>query len=63
MKLAAIAAVLITLPALVALIFALVTGRHWLAYAAMASLGYNVIPFLVVGTMSRKAGVSDMNEH
>jgi hypothetical protein len=63
MKLAAIGAVLITLPALVALIFAVVTGHHWLAYAALASLSYNVIPFVVVGTMSRKAGVNDLGEH
>lgn len=62
MKLAAIGAVLITLPALVALIFAIVSGERWLMYAALASLSYNVVPFIVVGIMSARAHVSDLAE-
>ena len=62
MKLAAIGAVLITLPALVALIYALIFGPVWLVYAAVASLSYNVVPFVVVGVMSRRAHVTDLAE-
>ena len=62
MKLAAIAAVLITLPALVALVYGILIGPTWLVYAALASLSYNVIPFVLVGVMSRKAHVTDLAE-
>lgn len=62
MKLAAIGAVLITLPALVALVYSILFGPAWLGYAALASLSYNVIPFVIVGVMSRKAHVTDLAE-
>ena len=62
MKLAAIGAVLITLPALVALAYAIATGRTWLAFAAIASLSYNVIPFVLVAIMSRRSHVTDLAE-
>ena len=63
MKLAAIGAVLITLPAILGLLTGIYIGQHWLVYAALASLSYNVIPFVVVGAMSRKSGVTDLGEH
>jgi hypothetical protein len=62
MKLAAIGAVLITLPALVAFIYGIVFGPIWLVYAAVASLSYNVVPFVLVGIMSRRAHVTDLAE-
>jgi hypothetical protein len=62
MKLAAIGAVLITLPALVALLWGIAFGPVWLVYAAAASLCYNVVPFIVVGVMSARAHVSDLAE-
>jgi hypothetical protein len=62
MKLAAIGAVLITLPALVALIYGIAFGPVWLVYAATASLSYNVVPFVVVGVMSQRAHVTDLAE-
>lgn len=62
MKLAAIGAVLITLPALAAFIYGLMTGRTLLVVAAVASLSYNVVPFVVVAVMSRRAHVTDLAE-
>ncbi|MDB4948127.1 MAG: hypothetical protein JWM27_776 [Gemmatimonadetes bacterium] len=46
MKILLIASILITLPAIAALIFAVVTGHHLIAYAALASLGLNSLPFI-----------------
>ncbi|HEX8431308.1 MAG TPA: hypothetical protein VF625_08475 [Longimicrobium sp.] len=59
MKIALIGAVLITLPALAAFFYAIFTGNHWLTVAAAISLCYNVIPFVLLGVMSRKAKVGD----
>jgi|GEM_PF-2044182 hypothetical protein len=59
MKIAFIGAVLITLPALVAFFYAIVTGNRWLTLAAAISLAYNVIPFVLLGIMSRKAKIGD----
>jgi hypothetical protein len=46
MKILLLASILITLPAIVALVYALATGHHFIAYAALASLGLNSLPFL-----------------
>lgn len=53
MKFAMIGAVLITLPAIIALIYALIVGNHLLAFAAMFSLGLNTLPFLAAGLLMR----------
>ena len=47
MKILLVAAVLITLPAIAALIYSLITGNHYVTYAALASFGLNTLPFLV----------------
>ena len=54
MKYAMIGAVLITLPAIAALIYSLIAGPHWLTYAALASLLINTLPFLAAGMLMRK---------
>ncbi|HYW05329.1 MAG TPA: hypothetical protein VE913_00155 [Longimicrobium sp.] len=59
MKIALIGAVLITLPALAAFFYAVWTRNGWLTVAAALSLSYNVIPFVLLGIMSRKAKVGD----
>lgn len=46
MKIMLLAAVLITLPAVAALIYGLLTGNRWMVYAALASFGLNTLPFL-----------------
>ena len=53
MKFALIGAALITLPAIVALIYALFVGNTVLAFAALASLGLNTLPFLAAGLLMR----------
>lgn len=53
MKFAMIGALLITLPAIVALVYALIAGNHVLAYAALASLGLNTLPFIAAGMLMR----------
>ena len=53
MKFAMMGAVLITLPAIVALIYSLMVGNHVLTYAALFSLGLNTLPFVVAGLMMR----------
>ncbi|HEU4558908.1 MAG TPA: hypothetical protein VFS20_13705 [Longimicrobium sp.] len=53
MKFALIGAVLITLPAIIALIYALIAGNTVLAFAALASLGLNTLPFLAAGLLMR----------
>jgi len=64
MKFAMIGAVLITLPAIVALIYAVMVGNHVLTYAALFSLGLNTLPFLAAGLLmrSQKGGGVDL-EH
>lgn len=56
MKFAMIGAVLITLPAIVALVYALIVGNQWLFYAALASFGINTLPFLAAGLLMRRSG-------
>lgn len=63
MKFALIGAVLITLPAIVALIYALVAGNTVLAFAALASLGLNTLPFLAAGFLMRSQKGSPDLEH
>jgi hypothetical protein len=53
MKFAMMGAVLITLPAIVALIYSLIAGNHVLTYAALFSLGLNTLPFLAAGLLMR----------
>ncbi len=51
MKFALIGAFLITLPAVAALIYALIWGPHWLVYAALFSIGLNTLPFVAAGLL------------
>jgi hypothetical protein len=55
MKFAMVGAFLITLPAIAALIYSLISGNHWLAFAALASFGLNTLPFLAAGFFMRRA--------
>ena len=64
MKMMLIAAALITFPAVVALIYGFfVAQNQWIVYAALASLGLNVIPFLAAGFMMRGNKDADMGGH
>jgi hypothetical protein len=56
MKFAMIAAVLITLPAIAGLIYAVIAGNQVLMYAALASLGLNSLPFIAAGLLMRRSG-------
>jgi hypothetical protein len=60
MKFALMGAILITLPALIALIYSIVTGNHLLTYAALASFGLNTLPFLAAGFLMRKSDGADL---
>lgn len=60
MLFAMIGAVLITLPALAALVYALATGRTLLVYAALASVLLNTLPFIAAGFMLRRSDPSDL---
>jgi hypothetical protein len=53
MKFAMMGAALITLPAIVALVYSLVVGNHLLSYAALFSLSLNTLPFLAAGLLMR----------
>lgn len=53
MKFALIGGVLITLPAIIALIYAVMAGNKVLAFAALASLGLNMLPFVAAGLLMR----------
>jgi hypothetical protein len=53
MKILLIAAVLITLPAIAALIYSIVVNNHFVMYAALASFGLNSLPFLAAWYMTR----------
>ncbi|HEU0298169.1 MAG TPA: hypothetical protein VFR37_01920 [Longimicrobium sp.] len=56
MKFALIGAVLITLPAIAGLIYAIVARNQTLMYAALASLTLNSLPFLAAGLLMRRTG-------
>ena len=46
MRIFMIAAVMITLPAIIVALYALATGRTFMFFAALCSLGLNTLPFL-----------------
>ncbi|HSU17403.1 hypothetical protein [Longimicrobium sp.] len=54
MKFAMMGALLITLPAVAALIYSLMYGPHWLTYAALFSIGLNTLPFIAAGLLMGK---------
>jgi len=56
MKFAMIGALLITLPAIVALIYGLVVGNMVLVGAAFLSFGLNTLPFIAAGVLMRRGG-------
>jgi hypothetical protein len=55
MKFAMVGAVLITLPAIAALIYGLISGNHLLLWAALASFSLNTLPFIVAGMFMRRS--------
>ncbi|HWK89366.1 MAG TPA: hypothetical protein VNP72_05200 [Longimicrobium sp.] len=63
MKFAMGAAALITLPAMVALVYGLLKGPYWLPYAAAASLALNTLPFIAFGLLMKKSGGHADLEH
>jgi hypothetical protein len=60
MKFAMIAAVLMTLPAIAALVAGLMWGNQYLVYAAFFSFALNSLPFLVAGLMMKGKDTSDL---
>ncbi len=60
MLFAMIGAVLITLPALAALVYGLVSGPRELVWAALASVLLNTLPFIAAGFMLRRSDPSDL---
>lgn len=61
MRLFLIGAVFITFPAIVAAIYAAVTGRTMMLLAALVVLGMNSLPFLAAALLLRKnKDVSDL---
>lgn len=56
MRLAVLGAILITLPALVVVVYALLSGRMWLVIPALASLLVNSLPFVAAMYFARKSG-------
>lgn len=60
MKFAMIGAVLMTLPAIAALIFGLMWGNQYLVYAAFFSFALNSLPFLAAGLLMRNSSAEDM---
>jgi len=63
MKYAMMGAVLITLPGLIALIYSVAVGNHLLMYAAMVSVGLNMLPFVAAGLLMRGQKGSPDLEH
>jgi hypothetical protein len=53
MKILLVAAILITLPAIAAFIYAILAGNKFVMYAALASFGLNTLPFLAGYFLSR----------
>ena len=60
MKFAMMGALLITLPAVIALIYSVIVGNHLLMYAALASFGLNSLPFVVAGFLLGKSKGADL---
>ena len=61
MKFAMIGAVLITLPAIAALVYGLMMGNTLLVYAALASFLINTLPFIAAGLMLRNSDGHDID--
>lgn len=59
MKFAMLAALLITFPAICALVYGAIWGPRWIAYAALVSFALNSLPFLVAGWFLSKRGGGD----
>ena len=55
MKYALMAALLITLPAVIAFFYAMISGNHLLMWAALASLSLNTLPFVAAGFLLMKS--------
>jgi len=55
MKYALMGALLITLPAVIALIYSIIAGNTLLMWAALASFGLNTLPFVAAGLLMRKS--------
>jgi hypothetical protein len=60
MKYAMMGALLITLPALIALVYSIAVGNHLLMWAALASFGLNTLPFVAAGLLMRKSTGADL---
>jgi hypothetical protein len=60
MKYALMGALLITLPAVIAFLYALFSKNHLLMWAALASLSLNTLPFLAAGFLMRKSDGADL---
>lgn len=56
MKFALIGAVLMTLPAIAGLVYAIIVWNTVLIYAALASLGLNSLPFIAAGIFMQRNG-------
>ena len=54
MKFAMMAALLMTLPAVAALVYGLIWGPRFLVYAALVSFCLNSLPFIAAGLFMRK---------
>lgn len=63
MKYAMMGALLITLPAVIALIYSIIVGNHLLMYAALFSTGLNILPFVAAGMLMGKQKGSPDLEH
>lgn len=61
MRLFLIGALLITFPAIVAAIYAAVTGRTMMLLASLLVLGMNSLPFLAAALLLRKSNDSDLS--
>jgi hypothetical protein len=60
MKYALMGALLITLPAVIAFLYALIVGNHLLMWAALASLSLNTLPFVAAGFLMRNSKGTDL---
>lgn len=64
MRILLIAALLITLPAIVAIIAGLMMGHPYMVWGALASLGVNTLPFAAAFFIIRsREGGMDMDAH
>jgi hypothetical protein len=61
MRLFLIGALLITFPAIVAAVYAAVTGRTMMLLAALLVLGMNSLPFLAAALLLRKSKDADLS--